>query len=402
MSSKSPPVVDDLFAKCDNERTQLAAAAKQMRLFPYFVEMGSEAGPEVICEGRQVITLGSNNYLGLSADGRVKRAAQDAVERFGTGCTGSRLLNGTLSVHVELEEAIREWQDAEACLVFTTGYAVNFGLLSALLDRKDRVFLDAGAHASLLDGAQVTQGSVRLFKHNSVSTLRRRLAAWNEDATGGSLVAVDSVFSMEGDLSPIVDIAAACSEYGARLLVDEAHSVGVLGPDGRGLAAAEGVHPDLLMGTFSKSFASCGGFLVGPQEVIDYLKITCRPFLFTAAGVPAAMAAAREALRVSLDEPWRREMAMTRAAALRSGLVELGYDVGPAGSTIISINIDSEWEAGRLWRALLDDGVYVNLAVPPAVPAGRATLRASTIATHTEEHIERALALFEAHRSTSD
>ena len=404
MSSETTTTIVDLFAKCDNERTRMAKTAKSMRLFPYFLEMGSEAGPEVLCEGERVITFGSNNYLGLSADPRVKKAAADAVERFGTGCTGSRLLNGTLSVHVELEEALLEWQGGEACLVFTTGYSVNLGLLSALVDRQDRVFLDAGAHASLLDGAQITQGSVRLFKHNSTSTLRRRLEAWRDDdeARGGALVAVDAVFSMEGDLCPVTEMVEVCNEMGARLLVDEAHSAGVLGPEGRGLAAAEGVDADLIMGTFSKSFASCGGFLIAPQDVVDYLKLACRPFLFTAAGVPAAMAAAHESLKISLEEPWRRETALALAERLRAGLDELGYETGPVGSTIVSLSFDSEWKTGRLWRALLDDGIYVNLAVPPAVPAGKATLRASTIATHTEEQVDRALAAFEAHRSIVD
>jgi 8-amino-7-oxononanoate synthase len=390
----------DLFAKCDSPRIDEAHLADAVGLFPYFVEMASEAGPEVVSGGRRLVTLGSNNYLGLTQDPRVKRAAIDAVERFGTGCTGSRLMNGTLSLHRELEEAILDWIPGEGCLVFTTGYAVNLGLTSALVEADDRIFLDAHSHASLFDGTEMSRGSMRLVRHNSPATLRRRLEAWREQGGAGALVAVDGVFSMEGDVAPLAEIAEVCARLDARLLVDEAHGLGVIGPEGAGAAAAAGVRPDLVMGTFSKSLASCGGFVVGPGKVIEYLKLVARPFLFTASGVPAALGAALEALRIARAEDWRREALIARAARLRAGLRDLGYDTGPAaGTAIIPVHVGDDWSAVRVWKELMDRGVYTNCAVAPAVPAGRALLRNSVIATHTEEHIDRALAAFEAARS---
>ena len=395
----------DLFDKCDAPRLMEYRAAEQMGLLPYYREMASQSGPVVVHDNRPVIMLGSNNYLGLTGDERVKRAAIEAVERYGTGCTGSRLMNGTLELHSELEDTLADWLQAESCLVFTTGYMVNLGLVATLVEADDAVFLDSASHASLIDGARMSTGTFRSFRHNLPSSLRHRLRTWRDkqELDGAALVAVDGVYSMEGDLAPIAPIAEVCREFGARFLVDEAHAIGVLGPDGRGAAPAAGVTPDLVMGTFSKSLASCGGFVAGPTAVIDYLRIACRVMLFTAAGVPAAVGAALAAVRIAQSDGERRALVLERARQLHAGLAALDYHVGPPPeSPIIPIHIGQDWDAGRTWRNLLDRGVYTNCAIPPAVAPGRALLRTSVMATHTEDHITQALRAFEDVRSTLD
>jgi 8-amino-7-oxononanoate synthase len=386
----------DLFAKLADPRLEAYRAAEEQGMMPFYRTIDTGIGTTISFEGREMVMLGSNNYLGLTTDPRVKAAAVAAVERFGTGVTGSRLLNGTLTLHVELEELLADWVGTEAALVFSTGYTANLGLVSALVSGDDAVFLDSAAHASLVDGAQLAEGALRAFRHNRPNSLRRGLRSWREQPdSGGLLVAVDGIYSMEGDWAPLEEIATVCREYGARLLVDEAHALGVCGPEGAGTAAALGVRADLLMSTFSKSLASCGGFLAGSKQLIDFLRIACRPLLFTAAGTPAAMGAAMESARIARSESWRREAVLARAAQLRDGLRQLGYQVGESqGSAIVPIHVDDMWQAGQLWRDLLDQGVYTNCVIPPAVP--RAALRTSVMATHTEEQIDRALDGFAA------
>ena len=391
----------DLFAKCASSRVEEYRLAQSVGLLPYFQEMASASAPVVTLDGHPVVMLGSNNYLGLTDDPRVKAAAVRAVERFGTGCTGSRLMNGTLPLHRELEEELQDWVGGEACLIFTTGYAVNLGVISTLVGAHDAVFVDAASHASIIDGARMAAGSVKSFRHNSVEALQRRLGDWASSAQGAALVAVDGIYSMEGDLAPVGAIADVARQAGARLIVDEAHALGVVGPGGAGTVAATGVAADLIMGTFSKSLASCGGFVAGPTDVVDFLRISCRPFLFTASGVPAALGAALEATRIARREDWRREAVAARAAQLRDGLRSLGYDAGPDdGAAIVAVHIGDDWAAVRLWRTLLDAGVYTNCAVAPAVAPGRALLRTSVMATHTERQVDEALAAFEVARST--
>jgi 8-amino-7-oxononanoate synthase len=392
----------DLFAKVLDARVEQYRLAESLGVLPFYREMQGEIGPTVRFDGRQMIMLGSNNYLGLTTDPRVRAAAIDAVERYGTGVTGSRLLNGTLDLHRGLEEGLADWVGLEAALVFTTGYSANVGLISALLGVGDALVVDSAAHASLVDGARGSEGVLRAFRHNRPNSLRRTLRAWSEQpGAGGVLVAVDGIYSMEGDWAPLVQIDELCRSAGARLLVDEAHALGVVGPAGAGTAAATGIHPDLVMGTFSKSLASCGGFVAGPRDVIDYLKITCRPLMFTASGVPAALGAATAAVAIARTEDWRRESVLTRANQLRTGLAELGYAVGESvDSAIVPVHVDDLWEAGELWKRLLDHGVYTNCAIPPAVP--RPVLRTSVMATHTEADITRALDGFEAALSVSD
>ncbi|MGH2468249.1 MAG: aminotransferase class I/II-fold pyridoxal phosphate-dependent enzyme, partial [Candidatus Limnocylindrales bacterium] len=355
-------------------------------------------GPRMRFAGRPVVMLGSNNYLGLTSDPRVRAAAVEAVERYGTGLTGSRLLNGTLPLHARLEELLADWVGTEAALVFTTGYAANLGLAWSLVGPADALFVDSAAHASLVDGGRFSEGTLRAFRHNRPNSLRHGLRSWREQAdTGGVLVAVDGIYSMDGDVAPLVEIDGIRREFGARLLVDEAHGLGVAGPGGAGSAAEAGITPDLIMGTFSKSLASCGGFIAGPVAVVDYLKVTCRPLLFTASGVPAALAAAIAAAEIARAEHWRREAVVARAVQLRAGLIDLGYEVGGAeGSAIVPLRVGDDWKAASLWKSLLAHGVYTNCAVAPAVP--RAVLRTSVMATHSEEDIADALVGFAAAR----
>jgi 8-amino-7-oxononanoate synthase len=394
-------VAGDIFAKCSNPRKDQYTAAVESGVVPYFKEFATESGPTVVHDGRSVIMLGSNNYLGLTSDPRVKNAAADALDKYGSGVTGSRLMNGTLPLHRELEEALLDWLGGDDCLVFTTGYAVNLGVLSTLVGADDSVFLDSSCHASLADGAKMASGSTVFFRHNSVESLQKRMRTWREHSDGGSLVAVDTVYSMEGDMAPLRQIADVCDDNGARLLVDEAHALGVLGPKGAGLAAETSITPDLVMGTFSKSLASCGGFLIGPRSVLDWFRIACRPFLFTASGVPAAVGAALAAVRIAIEEDWRRESVHARAAQLRAGLRDIGFEAGgDPGSPIVPVHIGDDMHAVFMWRALLDHGVYVNCAVSPAVSPKRALLRTSVMATHTERHIDDALHIFEVARSS--
>ena len=289
----------DVFAKTrGHERAEQLRAARDADLLPYFRKLESPSAPVVDMEGAKRIMLGSNNYLGLTGDARVKQAAHDALDRFGTGLTGSRLLNGTIDLHLELEHELAAFMGTEEALVFTTGHQANLGCLGALLEPGDTVVIDSGDHASILDGVILSRAKMRAFRHNRIDKLERALERAAGDG-GGILVVVDGVFSMEGDVAPLPEIVTLCQRFGARLMVDEAHGVGVLGARGAGASELLGVEDrvDLRGGTFSKSLASCGGFIAGPSDVIDYMRVSARSFLFTAAGVPAAVGAALAALR---------------------------------------------------------------------------------------------------------
>jgi len=385
----------DIFGKCDSPRLAEYRVAEELGLNPFYKVLTSEIGPTVTFGGEELVMLGSNNYLGLSSDPRVKRAAIEAVEHYGTGVTGSRLLNGTLPLHGELEEFLADWVGQPDALVFTTGYCANLGLISTLVQADDAVFCDSAAHASLVDGARLADGTLRAFFHNRPNSLRRGLRSWrSQPGNGGVLVAVDGIYSMEGDWAPLPEIRALCDQYGARLLVDEAHALGVVGPEGAGTAAATGARADVIMGTFSKSLGSCGGFIAGPPDVIAFLRLFSRPVVFTASNVPASLGAALAAARIARAEEWRREKVLALADRLRNGLRQLGYNAGgDASSCIIPVHTGDVVGTGVLWRALLDRGVYTNCSLPPA--AQRPMLRTSVMATHTEELIDRALTAFE-------
>jgi 8-amino-7-oxononanoate synthase len=402
------PTAIDLFEKArTHERLEQLKAAREHDLMPYFRVLEGPTGPVVAMEGRERIMLGSNNYLGLTGDPRVKEAARAALERYGTGLTGSRFLNGTLDLHLELERELAEWMGSEDALVYTTGYLANTGAIGTLLDPGDTVICDTGDHASILDAVSLSRARVRPFRHNRLDKLESMLQRAESDG-GGVLVVVDGVFSMEGDLAPVPEVAALCRRYGARLMVDEAHGVGVLGARGAGACELFDSEDevDLRMGTFSKSLASCGGFIAGPADVIDFLRVQSRSFMFTAAAVPAAVGAALGALRIIRSDEGPELMAtvLDRARYLHDGLEALGYEVMepnrlPDGSEVITqivpVLVRDDWKAVLLWKALYDAGVYVNVAIYPAVQRGGALLRTSVMATHEREHLDRALAVFE-------
>jgi 8-amino-7-oxononanoate synthase len=404
------PTAIDVFEKIQaSERMALLRATRDAGLLPYFREVESPAMPVVEMEGAPRIMLGSNNYLGLTADERVIQGARDALARYGTGLTGSRLLNGTTALHLELERELADWMGTEDAIVFTTGHQANIGTIGTLLAPGDTVVVDSGDHASLLDGAVLSRAKLRVFRHSRLDKLERTLERAVDDG-GGILVVVDGVFSMEGDIAPLVEIAELSGRFGARLMVDEAHAVGVLGARGAGSAELLGVEDsvDLRMGTFSKSLASCGGFVAGPAEVIEYLRIQSRAFLFTASSVPAAVGAALAALRVIRSDEGPELMARVLDAAthLNRGLHELGFSVvepqpvsiGDERRTIITpivpVRVGDDWKAALLWRALYDAGVFTNVAVHPAVPPGGALLRTSVMATHDVAVLDRALECF--------
>jgi 8-amino-7-oxononanoate synthase len=396
----TPPAASDVFAKVrGHERIEQLSAAREADLLPYFRRLEGPAGPVVEMEGAERIMLGSNNYLGLTGDERVMTGARDALERYGTGLTGSRLLNGTIALHSELEEELADWMGTEEAIVFTTGHQANLGTLGTLLGPGDTVIADSGDHASILDGCLLSRAKLRAFRHNRLDKLERALQRAQGDG-GGVLVVVDGVFSMEGDVADLPAVAELCRAYGARLMVDEAHGAGVLGARGAGTAEHFGVEEavDLRMGTFSKSLASCGGFVVGSHEVVDYLRVQSRAFLFTAAAVPAAVGAALAALRVvrSDEGPELFARVLANARRLEEGLDALGFRVvrGTVTTPIVPVLVGDDWKAVLLWRALYDAGVFVNVALHPAVPPGGALLRTSVMATHDGPTLDRALEAF--------
>jgi 8-amino-7-oxononanoate synthase len=393
----------DVFEKArSHDRLEQLEAAKQHDLLPYFRLLTSQAGPVVEMEGRETIMLGSNNYLGLTGDERVKDAAREALETYGTGVTGSRLLNGTTPLHLDLERELAEWMEAEDAIVFSTGYQANLGTIGTILEPGDTVIVDSGDHASILDGCRLSGAKLRPFRHNRMDKLEKMLQRAAEDG-GGVLVVVDGVFSMEGDVCDLPRIVELCRGYGARLMVDEAHGAGVLGARGAGACELFGLEQevDLRMGTFSKSLASCGGFVAGPADVIEYLRIASRSFVFSASAVPAAVGAALAALRViRSDGPRLFEALLANAEYLREGLRDLGLQLVEPGTLpdgsiattpVVPVLVGDDWQAVLLWKALFDRGVYTNVAIHPAVPPGGALLRTSLMATHERDQLDRAL-----------
>lgn len=381
----------DIFEKCYNFTYAKEFIASGY--YPYFIAMQGNEGSEAIFHGRRLIMCGSNNYLGLTTHPKVRQAAIDAVNLYGTSCTGSRFLNGTLELHEQLEQKLAEWVGKQAALVFSTGMQVNLGTISSLVSRNDVVILDRDDHASIVDGARLGWGKVKRFQHNNVEDLERVLAGIDDNA--GKLVVVDGLFSMEGDIAPLPDIAKVCKKYGARLMVDDAHALGILG-GGRGTAEHFGLKDgvDLIMGTFSKSLASVGGYIAGDEDIIHYIKHHARSLIFSASIPPANAATALAALQVMQEEPERVKRVNDIGDYMRNSYHQLGFNTGNSVSPIIPIFIGDDKRAAIIWKAMFEAGVYVNMIVSPAVPEGKQLLRTSYMATHTDDQLAKVLEVF--------
>ena len=381
----------DIFEKiyCD-ERLKRAREAKKSGLYPYFVPLEGTEGSEVIVDGRSVIMIGSNNYLGLTTHPRVREAVKRAVDVFGTSCTGSRYLNGTLKLHQELEARLAAFVGKEAAIVFSTGMQANLGAISALVGPDDYVIMDKDNHASIVDGVRLSQGGMKRFRHNDMRHLERVLEGLPDDA--GKLVIVDGVFSMGGDIAPLDKILPICRKYGARLYVDDAHSLGVLG-GGRGTAAHFALQDevDLVMGTFSKSFASIGGFIAGDGEVMQFIQHHARSLIFSASLPAPNVMAVMVALEIMETEPEHVQRLWENGDYMLNCLNELGFNTGQTQTPIIPIIIGQDDPTFLTWKLLFERGLYTNPVVTPAVPSGQSLLRTSYMATHSREQLDRAL-----------
>lgn len=383
----------DIFDKAYNYTTVKEVMATGY--YPYFIALDGHEGAEVIYHGRRLLMFGSNNYLGLTTHPKVREAAIEAIKKYGTSCTGSRFLNGTLTMHEQLEAELADWVGKPDALVFSTGYQTNLGTITALVGRGDYTILDKDDHASIVDGAQMAFGDMKRFRHNDMADLERVLALLPESA--GKLVVVDGLFSMEGDIAPLPDMIPIVKKYGARLMVDDAHAIGVLG-GGRGTAAQFGVtdEVDLIMSTFSKSFASLGGFIAGDHDVIAYIKHHGRSMIFSASIPPSNAAAALAALEIMRAEPELVQRVNDNAAYMRRELNLLGYNTGQSCTPVVPIIIGEDQVCFYVWKTLFDAGVFVNPVISPAVPKGRALLRTSYMATHTVDQMNQALEVYAA------
>lgn len=387
----------DIFEKC--RKFMAADNARKMGIYPFFRPLDLNDGPEAVINGRRVIMLGSNNYLGLTTHPKVREAAKDAIDRFGTSMTGSRLVNGSMKLHEEFEAKIAEWMGKESALVFTTGYQVNLATCAALLSNKFSVaVIDRNVHASLYDGARLGQAAgTRLvrYRHNDPESLDKTLEKLEADE--GALVITDGVFSAEGEIAKLDEIVTVVKEHGARLLVDDAHALGVIGPGGRGTAHSFGVSDqvDLIGGTFSKSLASIGGWLVGERKVLDYIRHFAPSFMFAAAAAPPSVAAAMAAFEMMQAEPWRMEKLRENFTYMRDELRKMGFELGHTQTAVIPIFIRQDLRTIMMWRDLLEEhGIYTNPFISPGVPPKSAMLRTSYMATHERSHLDRALEAF--------
>lgn len=367
---------------------------KDAGLYPYFLAMEGNEGSEAIYQGKRIIMCGSNNYLGLTVHPRVRKATVDALERFGTSCTGSRFLNGTLELHLELERQLADYVGKEAALVFSTGMQVNLGTISAIVGKGDTVILDKDDHASIVDGARLSWGDIKRFKHNDMEDLERILKSVGPEKR--KLVVVDGLFSMEGDIAPLPELIPLVKKYNARLMVDDAHAIGVLGR-GKGTSAHFGLtnDVDLIMGTFSKSFASIGGFIAGDKVVVDFIQHHARSLIFSASIPPSNAAAALAALEIMREEPERVDRLTEIGKKMRKGFTDLGFNIGNSQTAVIPIIVGDDMKTFVFWRDLLNAGVYVNAIISPATPPGRQLLRTSYMATHTNEQLDKVLTVFE-------
>ncbi len=371
-----------------------AKTARAFGYYPYYLDIRDSEGSSVTIGDKKVIMLGSNNYLGLTHHPEVIEAGVLALKRYGSGLTGSRLLNGNFYLHEQLEDKLAKFVGKEKALVFANGFSVNLGVIATITDEKDVIFSDAMNHASIVDGARFSKAIVRVFKHDDMDDLNNQLHATSQDL--GRLIVCDGIFSMEGDIARLPEMVALARQYGARIMIDDAHSLGVLGPNGEGTAAHFNLTDkvDLIMGTFSKSLAGIGGFISGDEPVIDYLKHNTRTMIFTAGLPPSNTATVLKALEIIIREPERRKQLWENTNFMKNELRLLGFDIGNSSTPVIPIIIGSDMKTFTVWRELLDAGVYTNPVISPAVPPGRSLLRTSYMATHTKEQLSYCLSKF--------
>ena len=381
----------DIFKKC-SEFTAVKVAIQE-GYYPYFIPLAESEGTEVEVHGQRLIMCGSNNYLGLTNHPLVREAGLAAIQRFGTSCTGSRFLNGNLELHEQLEVELAEWVGKPAALIFSTGMQANLGTVSALVGRGDIAVLDKDDHASIVDGARLGYGTMERYRHNDMVHLESVFQGLPQDR--GALVVVDGVFSMEGDLAPLPELTTLCRRYGARLMVDDAHGMGVTG-GGRGTAAHFGLtdEVDIIMSTFSKSFASLGGFVAAEADVISYVKHHARSLIFSASPTPASTACALASLHVMRAEPERAERVNLNAARMRQTFQSMGFDTGNSVTPIVPIVIGDDQRTFLTWKLLFESGVFTNPVISPAVLPGRQMIRTSYMATHTDAQLDRVLEVF--------
>jgi len=392
-SQKPPRVANDLFVKC-----QEFTAAKEIMAagyYPYFRPISSALGDEVVVHGKDMIMIGSINYLGLGGDPRVKEAAAKAAMKYGSGCTGSRFLNGTLDLHVELEERLAKYMKRDAALVFSTGFQTNLGTISCLVNKDDIIVMDRSDHASIVDGCRLAYGKIVKYAHNDMDDLERVLdIVIKNGVRGGILIITDGVFSMEGDIVDLPRMKKVADKFGARVMIDDAHAVGVLGEGGRGTAEHFHMDVDITMGTFSKSFASLGGFIAGDANVVHYVKHFARELIFSASIPPSAAAAVIAALDIIETEPTRRENLWKNTKKMHEGFKSLGFNTGTSQTPIIPIMIGDDTACFKFWKDLTDEGIFANAIIPPAVAPGMSLIRTSYTATHTEKQLDRVLDTF--------
>ncbi|MEO0129090.1 MAG: aminotransferase class I/II-fold pyridoxal phosphate-dependent enzyme [candidate division WOR-3 bacterium] len=383
----------DIFKKC-KATVEAVNRAKSINIYPYFTPIESAQDHRVMINGKEYIMIGSNGYLGLAADERLKRAAIEAVQKYGSTCSGSRFLNGTLDIHIRLERELAEFFEKDDGIVFSTGFQTNLGIISAIAGKDDVIIIDRQDHASIIDGCRLSFAEVKKFKHNDMDDLERILKSIPHNKA--KLIVVDGVFSMEGDVINLPEVVKLKKKFNARLLVDDAHGIGVMGEHGRGVCEHFNLlnEVDIIMGTFSKSFASLGGFVVAEKDVITHIRHTARALIFSASMTPASVASALKSLEIIKTEPERRKRLWEVTERVRKGFKDIGLDTGESTTPVIPVIIGEDEKCFAFWKSLFENGVFANPVISPATPPGRALIRTSYMATHTDEDINIVLDVF--------